>query len=210
MNQVTLLHQLLVALYGALQDIDILRQLSKLGYDAKMLKDGQKLGNQFGELVRQQEDAQRQAKTATRNLKTVRERLQETYMRHISQARIIFKDKPEYLDELGLKGTRERTLEKWLKQCQDFYYYVSNHTELMEKYNIPATEIAEMQTVLAEVTSLYALQKQAHGRAQVLTQQKKEMAAVVKQWYSKFIKVARLALDEQPQQLEVLGVVVKA
>lgn len=210
MSQIKLLHVLLTAINAALQDTDILRQLGKLGYDAKTLREGEKLGNTFSELIQKQEEARRGAKTATRNLQTARQGLQQTYMRHVSQARIIFQDQPEHMDELRLKGKRKKALDKWLKQCKDFYYHAPAHLEILGKYNISESEIIETQTLLAEIINLYTLQKQAQGKAQVLTQQKQEMAAVVDQWYRRFIKVARIALEDQPQQLEMLGVVVKA
>lgn len=210
MSKITLLHLLLTAIRAALQDNDILRQLAKLGYDAKMLREGEKLGNAFGELMQKHEEAQRGAKAATRNLHSAQQELQHTYMRHLSQSRIIFKDQPEFREELRLDGPRKKSLDKWLKQCKDFYYHAPAHLDVLEKYNISGSEITAMQTLLGEIINLYTQQKQAHGKAQVLTQQKQEMAVVVEQWYRKFIRVARIALDEQPQQLEILGVVVKA
>ncbi|WPP51481.1 hypothetical protein [Catalinimonas niigatensis] len=210
MSQIKLLHVLLTAIRSALQDTDILRQLAKLGYDAKTLREGEKLGNAFDELIQKQEEAQRGAKTATRNLQIARQGLQQTYMKHVSQARIIFQGQPEYLDELKLNGMRKKALDKWLKQCKDFYYHAPSHLEILGKYNISESEITEAQTLLAEIINLYTLQKQAQGRAQMLTQQKQEMTVLVERWYRKFIKVARIALEDQPQQLEMLGVVVKA
>ncbi|MEK6478837.1 hypothetical protein WJR50_14920 [Catalinimonas sp. 4WD22] len=132
MSKITLLHLLLTAIRTALQDSDILRQLAKLGYDARMLREGEKLGNAFGELMQKQEEAQRGAKAATRNLHSAQQELQHTYMRHVSQSRIIFKDQPEYREELGLDGLRKKALDKCLKQCKDFYYHAPAHLDVLE------------------------------------------------------------------------------
>ncbi|WPP51379.1 hypothetical protein [Catalinimonas niigatensis] len=210
MNQDKLTHLMSMAIYNALNDPDILRPLSKLSYDTKALREGEKLCNQFKELIEQQGDAQRLAKEATRNLQATRQHLQQKYLQHLSIARVIFKEQPQMIQELGLKGKRKQRIENWLMQCQRFYYHAAKYAETLAKYNITPTEIAEMQSLLSEIIGLHALQKQAQGRAQILTRQKQEMGALTEHWYRKFIKVARLALDAEPQQMEALGIVVKA
>jgi hypothetical protein len=55
---------------------------------------------------------------------------------------------------------------------------------------------------------LSSLQKQAQSRAQLLTQKKQEALAQLDQWHRRLLKVARMALEAEPQQLEALGVVV--
>lgn len=209
MNQLKLLQDVALVITNVKEDKDILRQLSKLSYDLKSIESAEKLYHQFRELIMQQEDAHLAAKEMTRTLQDTRQLIQQKYQKHLSLTRLIFAEDKKAFEELGLKGKRMQRMDKWLKQCQRFYYHAGAYVALFEKYNIPSSEIEEMQTLLEQVHQIYAKQKAAQSQAQVLTQKKMEVGAALEKWYRKFIKVARIALEEQPQQLEALGVVVK-
>ena len=209
MNQVRLLHRASLAIHSARQDADMLRQLSTCSFDAKKFKEGEKLCDDVRSFTAQQEEARRQAKGATKTLRETRAHIHTRYMYHLSLARTVFKTNDKAQDELGLKGVRSSRLENWLKQTRDFYRNALSYAETLEQYGIPRHEMEESQILLGQMIELLSLQKQTLSRAQVLTQKKQELLVQLEQWYRKLIKLARIALEDSPQQMEALGIKVK-
>lgn len=55
----------------------------------------------------------------------------------------------------------------------------------------------------------YLKQLKEMGEAQKATGVKNEAVDALKDWMSDFISVSRIALEDSPQELEILGIVVK-
>jgi len=138
----------------------------------------------------------------------MRSYLQARYGKHISLARIAFQAQPRVIEALGLKGKRKRSLEEWLAQASAFYQEALTHVNELAQYGVPQLEIVECQKMMDQLVALSALQKQSLSRAQVLTQKKQEARTQLEEWYRKMIRTARMALEEEPQLLEALGIVV--
>lgn len=208
MTQSNLLFQVPRAIYSLRQESNIMRQMSQYGCDAKYVNEGEKMHKQVQTLSEQQEEAQRQSREATRSLGETRNFIHTRYMQHLKLSRIAFQNDAKISDLLGFKGPRKMRLDGWLKQTQDFYRHALLHAEALERFGIPRHELEESQILLGQMIELSSLQKQAQSRAQVLTQKKQEALAQLDQWYRKLLKIARVALETEPQQLEALGVAV--
>lgn len=203
------LNQVDVAIDNALSTPEILAQLEVYGYDAKKLKQGLSMRTGLDELMMQQEDAQLAAKDATRVLNEVRQQAETMFGTHLSIARIAFKDDPTFWNALKLGQARERNLPDWLIQVQRFYTRIVVVANVMEKYNVPQKELVETRKLIAQIGNLQRLQKKAKGHAQVATQAKSQAMNDLELWMRRFFRIARVALDQNPQQLEMLGVVVQ-
>ncbi|MGD1889103.1 MAG: hypothetical protein ACFB15_00610 [Cyclobacteriaceae bacterium] len=201
------LNQVDVAVDNALSTPEILSQLEVYGYDAKKIKQGQAMRRALDELMMQQEDAHLAAKDATRVLNEVRQQAETMFGTHLSIARIAFRDDTTFLNALKLCQSRERILPDWLVQVQRFYTRIVVVAKEMEKYNVPQKELIETRKLIAQIGNLQRLQKKAKGQAQMATQAKNMAINDLEIWMRRFIRIARVALEENPQQLEMLGFV---
>ncbi len=202
------LNQVDVAVDNALNTPEILEQLAVYGYDEKKIKQGRAMRVELDELMMQQEDAHLAAKDATRVLNEARQQADTMFSTHLSIARIAFKDDPTFWNALKLGQARERGLPDWMVQIQRFYTRIVVVAKEMEKYNVPQKELIETRKLIAQIGNLQRLQKKAKGQAQVATQNKAKAINDLELWMRRFFRIARVALDQNPQQLEMLGVVV--
>ena len=202
------LKQVDVAIDNALSTPEILSQLEVYGYDAKKIRQGQAMRRELDELMMQQEDAHLAAKDATCVLNEVRQQAETMFGTHLSIARIAFRDDNTFWNALKLGQARERDLPEWLVQVQKFYTRIVVVAKEMEKYNVPQKELLETRKLIAQIGNLQRLQKKAKGQAQMATRAKNKGINDLELWMRRFIRIARVALDKNPQQLEVLGVVI--
>ena len=63
-----------------------------------------------------------------------------------------------------------------------------------------------MQKLLNRMVELQTLQFQLKGKMQVISEQKKQVFATLRKSMSKFYRIARIALETDPQQMEVAGI----
>lgn len=202
------LNQVDIAIDNALSIPEIIEKLSDYGYDARKLRKGQEMRRAIDGLRMQQEDAQIAAKDATRTLNEVRQQVDTMFVSHLAIARIAFKDDRTFWNALKLGQARERNLPDWLTQVQRFYNRIVVVANVIERYNIPKKELIETRKMIAQIGNLQRLQKKAKGQAQIATQNKNDALNELELWMRRFLRIARVALDDNPQQLEMLGVVV--
>ncbi len=80
----------------------------------------------------------------------------------------------------------------------------------MQRYDIPRAELEQALSQLQSVRALRLTSLQKKGQAQHATQQRDMAMKELQEWLSRFRAAARLALADEPQLLEVLGIVVAA
>lgn len=210
MKQYDLLYSSRLAIVGTSLSPLIQNRMKEYSYDSKKMKAWLDLCDNFEQLSQRSEESHYKALSATKTMRDTRKHIHGNYSRHITLSRVAFRDNPEVRTLLGLEGQRKHALTAWLKQAQNFYYYASDYAETLEIFGIPRHELEENKIMLRQMMELLTLQKQAQSQEQVISQQKQEAYVVLKQWYAKFIKLARLAFEDEPQQLEALGIVVKS
>ena len=79
----------------------------------------------------------------------------------------------------------------------------------MAKYNVTKKELDAAGLKIEEVSTLDEVVGQEMGDAQNATKQRDIKLDELNVWINEFEKVAKIALKDQPQLLEKLGIVVK-
>ncbi len=74
------------------------------------------------------------------------------------------------------------------------------------EYGITEDKLKAAQTEMLTVEAANAAQEQEKGEAQDATQQRNQAIDLLDDWLSDFIAIARIALEDRPQLLEVLGI----
>ena len=95
-----------------------------------------------------------------------------------------------------------------LAQAETFYTQIP--VPMMEKYHVPRKELNEATKMVTKVRELQALQRHTQAQVQSLTQQRLQAIESLQTWMRRFMTVAKVALEEQPQQLEALNQTVVA
>lgn len=209
-KQSTFLHQSTIALTNAQRSADILQALVKHGASEYTIKQLEEQLAVVQDLDNQYDDTTAEAKGATKTLHAVREEGSKLYGQHVLVARVAFRNEPVWLEKMELIGPRQKSLPAWIRQASSFYRHAPAVKNKLTLFQIPAKEITEMNKLLARMVELRILQVDLKGRAQVISQQKKRAQATLRQSMARFYRIARIALDEEPQYLEVLGLSVKA
>ena len=199
-----------IALANALQSPDILSALSAHGIGEEQLRFAQTHLLHVQQLDHQYHDTAAEAKAATQSLHSVWEQAQTLYGQHVVLGRVALKDQPTLLEKMQLDRPRKKRLAEWMTQANHFYRHAEALKKTLTPFGITTKELGEMQKLLTQMVEMQELQLQLKGRMQVVSEQKKLAYATLKRSVSRFFRIARIALDEEPQQLEVLGLVVKA
>ena len=90
------------------------------------------------------------------------------------------------------------------------YQQIDAFRAQMENFRIAPEELEQTKAMVDAAHSLYQDRIHGKGDAQHATQQRNKKRRELRQWMAQFKKAARLALHDEPQLMEVLGVTVRS
>ncbi len=204
-----LLSQAQLAIDNALNNPKILEYLSDFGYTSARIQQGKKLYNTAAaaQLAQTIEAGEQISTTATLN--EAWEIAKKTYIRFVKVARVVFKRNSGVSTQLDLGGSRKRTLSGWMVQSTQFYKNaLASKAILKDLAEFGITE-QKLKAGLKEVEAIEAAnlaQEKEKGEAQAATQKRDAALDELQDWLSDYLAIAKIALEEEPQLLEGLGV----
>jgi hypothetical protein len=191
---------------------DVADALAEYGCDAAYLDEGRArrtaardaLSNRDLLYGRQQE-LTRQAQEALRIAR-------REYGSLVRIARAVFRDQPGLLVQLGISGATPRSLDNLLAAADTLFANAADPAVAAEltKHGYSPTGLAEVQAAFQALRAANEAQEIAKGATQQATQELHAAMAALDEWMSKFRSIARVALRDQPQFLEELGIRVRS
>ncbi|MCF8263043.1 MAG: hypothetical protein K9I99_00960 [Melioribacteraceae bacterium] len=209
-SMVEFLNTVTVALENALNNSGVAAYLAELGYTADTINFGKNLYNEAFNLHRKQQIEYAEKFSATDELNKARQKASLTYMKFIKLARIKFKDNRGVYTELGLSGKRKLNLSGWLNQAKMFYANLLTNEEAktgLSTFGITNEKLLEGKALVDAVETAQSIQRKESGEAQQATKDRDSKIDELESWYSDFVSVARIALEEKPQYLEMFGII---
>lgn len=192
---------------------EIAAELAEVGFDAATMADGKAV---LDAAVSAYDDNQRED-NETRNSYAAfiakYEEVQKLYRADRKKARVVFRNDPVTLQNLGITGTIPHAYVTYVETVETFYSVANDTVEIqttLAKLKVTIEDLvaglAKVQE-LKEARSLYLLEK---GESQQATINKDTAIAKLCKWMRDFRDVAKLALEEKPQLLESLGIHVRS
>jgi len=211
MSQPTIDQRLLaaqIAIGNARSDADILAALSIFGYDEAKLDAAQALYDEVQALVNKQKLEYGEQYEATEMVKAAWDKANTAYMNTIKIARVALKGNTKARAGLMMDKQRKRSVSGWLEQATAFYTNLLSTPDLMaaiKVFGYDRTKLKAEQALVQAVTDASMVQKKETGEAQEATKLRDAKLDELDEWMSDFKVVAQVALEENGQWLEKLG-----
>lgn len=202
-TQNVLLEEAYVAITNALNVSQLQEPLRSFGYDEAKLRGGLAHHTTVKQLTQQREGATQTARETSALYQRTLKQLTELFQLHRDTARLAYKREAQYIDHLKLTARRKDASADMLAQAETFYANVP--VAMMEKYRISAKEIAETAKLVTQVRDLKAMRTHTQSQVQSLTRARNQALSALQTWMSHFMTIAKIALEQQPQQLEALN-----
>ncbi|TCO09346.1 hypothetical protein EV194_103259 [Natronoflexus pectinivorans] len=194
---------------NSLNETRIVEATGRFGYDETRIKEGE----MFYRKVKQFNDAQE--KVIQDKIKAHEERkklhnlVRKQYMKMLQIARIAF-DKDIIISKaLQLEGPRETKLDDWMNQVSVFGNRLLGEERwisVLKKYGISkkdvATLLSDLDKLRAKALECEKLKNESKNQTAVKRKKVKEL----QEWVSDYLKIAKIALDEQPELFRRLRV----
>ncbi len=141
------------------------------------------------------------------------EALEERYRLDRKKAKAVFRKDPDTLGKLQLAGRRPKAYLKFIETCETLYSKVNEDPSLL-------TKLARMkitnETILEGLADIDAVKAARHkyqdekAESEEANREKDEAFVKLDDWMDDFYATAKIALMEQPQLLESLGIRVRS
>ncbi|MEQ9439380.1 MAG: hypothetical protein RIG62_10040 [Cyclobacteriaceae bacterium] len=197
------------AIEGVRSNPEMVNILKQVGW---MPKDTTQGWNQYQEtygLFVDQKEKLRGQRQATDELGAAQDALNKLYQKHLHLARLAVPFQRNTYRTLELGGKRKYERSARQGQIRSFY----NNTHLiaaeLSAYGVTPEELAQAQAMIEAVDAARVKQNEARSAAQQSRINRDRSYKALEAWTRKFIRTARFAFADQPQQLEALGIVVK-
>ena len=184
--------------------------LEEYGYTAERIQEGESLNNSASEANKVHKKEYGEQYEATYELNETKVKAGKVYMKHLKVARIALGNDPGPVNALQLAGARSRTLSGWLSQVKAFYSNALNDPSILEalgKYMITEEKLKTGQDAVFETEQKFNKRLKEKGEDQNATKVRDKAMDELDKWISEFTGIARIALEENPQYLEMLGIV---
>ncbi|MEP5611893.1 MAG: hypothetical protein ABJP45_06570 [Cyclobacteriaceae bacterium] len=199
-----------VAIENGQNNAVISDRLADYGYDADKMIEGQELlddaeskhalqKKEYGEQF-MASDALDEALTGTN----------KTYSKHIKISRIAFRNQRGVSEALQLGGRRRQTYSGWMQQAGVFYENsLADETiiDVLDGYGIDETVLQTARDAVNDVSLKLAAQLKEKGEAQDATQSRDLALEKLLDWIRDYVGIAKIALEDESQLLEILGIV---
>jgi len=195
---------------GSLRATIRAQAVAAYGYDAARIGEGVAALSEAQTLVSQQAKEYGEAHQATEDLNKAFDKASEAYRKALKVARVVFLD-PAAIGALKLAGPRKESTNGFLEQATPFYdNLVASPTLLatISQYGFSEARVKAEQKLVADVRQAVNAQLRETGEAQLATRNCDKSIDALDTWVSGYRAICKVALADEPQQLEQLGIVV--
>lgn len=211
-SEVKTLGKYRVAFENAANQPQIASSVALYGHDADKMAEGKALFDNAVLLFDTNKTENDEASAAYSVYKNKRKELKTMYARHRKKAKVAFMRDPVTADLIGVTGEMPEAYANWLQTVKKFYTTAladSNIQSRLNQFQITTEELNAGDAIIPEVEKLRAAYLKELGESQDATVAKDSALAKIDDWMREFYAVAHLALENNPQLLEALGITVK-
>jgi hypothetical protein len=201
-----------VMVENALSDSEVKTALAGYGFSENRLLEIKKLYEEAAALHNARKKEFGEQIAATSELNAIWETADRRYMKTLKIARVAFKDKVKADKATMLYGNRKQSLSGWLEQARAFYSNILNDPGILTvigEYGYTPEKLKEESALIDQVTAKHLEQKKESGEAQEATETRDRKLDELASRISGLRAVAKVALDENPQMLEKLGILAR-
>ncbi len=197
------------ALYNANEHPEIKARLKKYGMTPEEMKKGTALLNNVVLQHHGKGDCYGEKKTLAAQLAQQTKETRQQFRRHINVVKLALADQPVAIENLNVIPLAIQQ-DAWQAQATYFYAKVVDYLDILKDYKLSAEELAQNQANLDALVTLRNRRKQLKGDAEEATRSRNLSLRALRLWMKEFYGIARVALADKPQLLEVLGIKVKS
>ena len=191
------------------QHAGIRQALVDFGYPIKNLEKGKALLEHFLMLQGAKRQNYRAQLNATDVVVTEFQQLKDTYDEHLALARLAFKQDRGMQKALGLHAPYPKRRSDFTEQVSSFYEQLLPQHQTVARYGLTQAEIEQAQATVAAFIQSQQQQAQRKGEAQSATRQRNQALKNLQRWVRGYRAIVRVALADEPQLAEVLGLLVR-
>ncbi len=198
----------------------IAKALGAYGYDAQRLGEGRALWAEADALAKEQPLDPGGHRGATKGLEKAFEAANAAYMKTLKIARVCFGDDSRAIAALKLYGPRRQSLAGWLEQAEAFYANLAAESAggppystlgfRLTRFGYSLAKLGEEAALVQAVRALARAKAQGSGAAQSSAAARDGKIRELDAWVSELRSVARVALYEEPHELEKLGAMARS
>jgi hypothetical protein len=203
------LHRIENAIKGALGNLEIMKRLSNYGYTEERINRGKVMLENVNHLMTNQVKEYGQQYAATDEQEKFLVSTYAQYMVAVKISRVAFKKQRDMLTSLGVIGQRARSLSGWLRDARILYtnlLEIPEALQTMQAYGYTAERLDRELQDVEKVENLHINQLSEKSAAQLSTQERDKAFDELCDWFSDFRAVARVALHDDLQLLEAMGI----
>jgi hypothetical protein len=211
-SEAEFLEQARVALDNAVNQSEIASALADIGYTAEIITAGKTIYTETRaafNLNKTEDDETSDAYAAFSKLK---EQLYDMHFLHRKKAKVIFRNDHISADKLAIKGSLPQSYVKWIEAVRKFYTTALADEGIQTKLALLAITTEKLNSgndLVPQVETARAGYLRENGESQDATKAKDAAIGKLDDWMLDFYAVAKIALEEKPQLLEALGIIVK-
>ncbi|MDA3893203.1 MAG: hypothetical protein PF517_16195 [Salinivirgaceae bacterium] len=150
---------------------------------------------------------------ASNSYKAKFDELESIFKRHRNYTLIFFKKQPDVLVTLGVKGRFPATYNDFFDKVKQFYSGIKNDPPLQAKMDVIKITSSVVDSSLAIHAELLAERSNFDkelSESQDTTKSKNAALMELKEWIEDFDAIAKIALYDNPQLFESLGIFVRS
>lgn len=186
---------------------EIKQKLNVLGYNLKNLQTGKALLANVVLLQETKKECYLSRQEISEAIKTDMQNIKATFKNHFKLAEVAFGNDASSIKRLALKKARAKRKVAWINQTKDFYTELLKQPEPILRF----VEKAELEQAMASLEGLAEARRQRvqrKGEAENATQKRNEAMKELQRWVKSFKSIVRVALQDDEQLLEILGMAV--
>ena len=187
--------------------------MAEFGYDETLLTEGKTLLTKTRQAFDFNKKEDDETTEAYKNFTELKENLAKTYTLHRKKGKVIFRKEPTTLSKLALTGSLPTAYIKWLETVKKFYTVAAADSDIQSKLVRLKITTEEINGTIQLITNLELARAEylrEKGESQDSTKSKDKAFGEIDDWMSEFYAVAKIALEDNPQLLESLGIFVRS
>lgn len=206
------LEQYRVTFVNAESQTQISTSLAEYGYDSTKMQIGKALYDQTIIAYNSNKNETEESIAAHSVFDGKKNELASIYSSHRKKAKVVFRNDPVTADKLEITGSLPKAYIKWLATARTFYTVAIADIDIQTKLSqlkITLDDLNATNALFPEVEALRAAYLKEKGESQDATSIKDNAFIKLDNWMSEFYAVAKIAMEDSPQLLEALGLIVK-